>query len=171
MNALATRSAVSTAGARAQLTLATERDRAAPIVAAVDGSSASREAIDAAVRLASELNAALTFVFVRRGPPGFLGTPFFQSVLARKMTRARRVLERALRAAARAGVEADGEILEGSPQKRILEFAADRGARLVVVGSRRRKLGRSVSRAIVRAANRPVVVARGGIGSSTAKTA
>jgi nucleotide-binding universal stress UspA family protein len=87
------------------------------------------------------------------------------------MTRARRVLERALRAAARAGVEADGEILEGSPQKRILEFAADRGARLVVVGSRRRKLGRSVSRAIVRAANRPVVVARGGIGSSTAKTA
>jgi hypothetical protein len=51
----------------------------------------------------------------------------------------------------RAGVEADGEILEGSPQQSILEFAAARGARLVVVGSRGRKLGRNVPGAIVRA--------------------
>jgi nucleotide-binding universal stress UspA family protein len=151
MNALATRSALSPAEARTQLTLVAQRDRAAPIVAAVDGWSASRDTIDAAVRLASELNTALTFVFVRRGPPGFLGTPFFQRGLSRKMARARRVLDRALRAAARAGVEADGEILEGSPQQRILEFAAARGARLVVVGSRGRKLGRNVPGAIVRA--------------------
>jgi nucleotide-binding universal stress UspA family protein len=134
---------------------------AAPIVAAVDGSSASGQAVDAAVRLAVELNAALTFVYVRRGPLGFLGKPVFQRRLTAKMARARQVLDRALGAATRAGVTAEAEILEGSPRKRITEFAGDRGARFVVVGSRRRKFGSSVSRAIVRSANRPVVVASG----------
>jgi nucleotide-binding universal stress UspA family protein len=52
-------------------------------------------------------------------------------------------------------------ILEGSPRRRIPEFARDRGARLVVVGSRARRLGRSVSSGVVRTAGRPVVVAKG----------
>jgi nucleotide-binding universal stress UspA family protein len=102
------------------------------------------------------------FVYVRRGPAGFLGTPIFQRRLTAEMARARRALARALRAAARAGVDAEGEIVEGSPHKRILEFARDRGASLIVVGSRERKRSRSVSRAVVRAAQGPVVVARGG---------
>jgi nucleotide-binding universal stress UspA family protein len=171
MTALATRSPVSAGSDRPQLTLASPQDRAAPIVAAIDDSSASRHTIDAAVRLALDLNATLTFVYVRRGPPGFLGTPVFERRLTAKMAQARRVLDRALRAAARAGVEAEAEILEGSPRKRILEFAGDHGARLVVVGSRRRKFSRSVSCAIVRAANRPVVVARGGTASCAAPAA
>jgi nucleotide-binding universal stress UspA family protein len=58
-------------------------------------------------------------------------------------------------------VEPDGEILEGAPRRRIVEFARSRGARFVVVGSRRRKLGRSISRGVARAAGRPVVVAQG----------
>jgi hypothetical protein len=78
------------------------------------------------------------------------------------MAEARRVIDRAVRHAARAGIEAEGEILEGSPRKRIVEFANDRSARLIVVGSRRHRLGRSVSRAVVRAARRPVLVARQG---------
>jgi len=154
MTALAARSPMPTRDGRSQ------PRSTAPIVAAVDDSSASGQAVDAAVRLAKELKAGLTFVYVRRGPPGLLGTPVFERRLAAKMERARRVLDRALRSAARAGVEAEAEILEGSPQKRITEFAGDRGARLVVVGSRRRKFGRSVSSRILRAANRPVVVAR-----------
>jgi nucleotide-binding universal stress UspA family protein len=76
------------------------------------------------------------------------------------MTRARRVLDRALAVAANASVPAEGEILEGSPRRRIPEFARDRGARLIVVGSRGRKLRQSVSRAVIRAAERPVIVAR-----------
>jgi nucleotide-binding universal stress UspA family protein len=75
------------------------------------------------------------------------------------MDRARRVLRRALRAAARAGVEAEGEILEGSPGKRILELARQRNAKLVVVGSRRRPFSRSVSSTVLRSAEAPVVVA------------
>lgn len=136
--------------------------RTTPIVAAVDGSSASKAAIETAVKLAVELNAQLVFVYVRRGPARFFGKPVFQRRLTAEMSRARRVLARALRAAARAGVNAEGEILEGSPHKRIPEFARDRGAKLIVVGSRGRKRSRSVSRSVVRAAGGPVVVtARG----------
>jgi len=143
---------------RPRLTLV--QDRVAPIVVAVDGSTASRHAVDAAVRLAAKLNAPLTFVYVRRGPPGFLGTPVFERRLTKELAEARRVIDGALLRAARAGVAAEGEILEGSPRKRIVEFAGDRNARLLVVGSRRRRLGRSVSSAVVRAARRPVLVAR-----------
>lgn len=133
----------------------------APIVAAVDRSTASRIAIGEAVSLARELDAPVVFVYVRAGPAGFLGAPVYQRHLTEEMTRARRVLDRALTVAGGAGVHAVAEILEGSPKRRIAEFARDRNARLVVVGSRKRRFGRSVSRGVVRAAGRPVVVARG----------
>jgi nucleotide-binding universal stress UspA family protein len=139
----------------------TRESSAAPIVAAVDASSESRAAVEAAVQLGGDLKAPILFVHVRRGPAGFLGAPVYQRRLTAKTERARRVLDRALRAAARAGIKAEGEILEGSPRRRIAEFARDRGARLVVVGSRRRKVGRSVSSGVVRSAGRPVVVAHG----------
>ena len=133
----------------------------APIVAAVDHSAASRSAIGEAVRLGRELDAPIVFAYVRRGPAGYLGAPVYQRLLTKAMERARRVLDRALDVAASAGVNAEAEILEGSPRRRIPEFAHDRDARLVVVGSRKRRLGPSVSSAIVRAAGRPVVVAKG----------
>ena len=131
-----------------------------PIVAAVDGSAASRAAIGEAVRLATELSTSVVFAYVRRGPAGFFGTPVYQRRLTKEMTRARRVLDRALAVAEKAGVPADAEILEGSPLRRIPEFARDRGARLIVVGSRGRKLRQSVSTAVIRTAERPVIVAR-----------
>jgi nucleotide-binding universal stress UspA family protein len=138
-----------------------EHQNVAPIVAAVDGSAASRAAIGEAVRLGAELDAPIVFVSVRRGPAGFFGSPVYQRRLTREMARARHVLDRAVAVAASAGVSAEGEILEGSPRRRISEFARDRGARLVVLGSRKRKLGRSVSGGVVRTAASPVVVARG----------
>jgi nucleotide-binding universal stress UspA family protein len=131
-----------------------------PIVAAVDGSTASRTAIGEAVRLAVELVAPIVFVYVRRGPAGFFGAPVYQRRLTKEMARAGRALDRALAVADSAGVPAEGEILEGSPRRRISEFARDRGARLIVVGSRRRKLRRSVSTGVIRTAGRPVIVAR-----------
>jgi nucleotide-binding universal stress UspA family protein len=147
-------------------TLATDESRllsdrnVAPIVAAVEGSAASRAAIGEAVRLAIELSAPIVFVYVRRGPAGFFGTPVYQRRLTAEMARARRVLDRALAVADSAGVPAEGEILEGSPRRRISEFAHERSARLIVVGSRPRKLGQSVSTGVIRSAGRPVIVAR-----------
>jgi len=134
-------------------------DTSPPIVAAVDGSPASRAAVREAVRLGLELDARIVFVHVRRGPTGLLGAPFFQRRLSRGMALARRVLDGAVAVAAGAGVRADAEILEGSPTQRIPEFARDRDARLVVVGSRRFRLGPSVSSGIVRAGRKPVLVA------------
>jgi nucleotide-binding universal stress UspA family protein len=131
-----------------------------PIVAAVDGTEASQGAVDEAVRLGNDLDAPVVFVHVRRGPSSLFGEPVYQQRLTKKMARARGTLERAVAAAARAGVPAEGEILEGSPTTRIREFARDRGARLVVVGSRKRRLGRSVSSGVVRSAERPGGVAR-----------
>ena len=132
----------------------------APIVAAVDGSAASRAAVGEAVRLAVELSAPIVFVYVRRGPASVFGAPVYQRRLTAEMARARRVLDRALAVADSAGVPAEDEILEGSPTRRISEFARDRSARLIVVGSRPRKLGQSVSTGVIRSAGRPVIVAR-----------
>ena len=137
----------------------TPQGPAPPILAAVDGSPASTAAVETAVRLGVDLGASVVFVYVRRGPASFLGAPVYQRRLTAEMARARNVLDRALRAAAWNRVAAEAEILEGSPRKRIVEFARDRGAGMVVLGRRPRRLGRSVSRAVVRAARRPVVVA------------
>ena len=144
---------------------ATEKDTRAlregsvpPIVAAVDGSAASRAAVVEAVRLAAELSAPIVFVYVRRGPPGFFGAPVYQRRLTAKLARARQVLHEALVVADGAGVPAETEVLEGSPRQRISEFARARGARLIVVGSPRRKLGPSVSTGVIRTAGMPVTV-------------
>jgi nucleotide-binding universal stress UspA family protein len=139
-----------------------EGQAAEPIVAAVDASAASRAAVEEAVVLAAELEAPLVFTYVRRAPTGVFGRPVYQQRLTSENERARGVLDRALGIANTAEVEAEAEILEGSPGQRIVEFARDRNAQLVVVGSRRRRFGPSVARAVIRAADRPVVVARSG---------
>jgi len=136
-----------------------ESTPAAPLVAAVDESPASLTAVEEAITLARELGAPLVFVYVRRGPRGYIGAPFYQQQLAGEMARARRTLDRALDFAAAAGIEAEAEILEGNPRRRIVQFAHDRGAQMVILGSRRRRLGRSVARGVARTADRPVMVA------------
>ena len=132
---------------------------AAPIIVAVDGSPAAAAAVRAAVRQARELTAPLVFVYVRRGPWSALGEPYYQRRLDAEMRAGRRALNDALAIAERAGVPATGEQLAGSPARRVVEFARLRGARLVVLGSRRRRLGMSVSRQVIRSADRPVLVA------------
>lgn len=132
----------------------------APVVVAVDNSSAARAAVHDGVRMARELDAPVVFVYARRGPGATLGEPYYQRRLDREIKAGRRALDHALAVAKRAGVPATGEELHGRPARRVGELARMRGAQLVVVGSRRRLLGRSVSREVVRAADRPVLVAR-----------
>ncbi len=147
----------SRSGAETIRPLRSEPD-AAPIVVAVDNSRAAAAAVRAAVRLAHELTAPLVCIYVRRGPSAALGEPYYQRRLDAEMRAGRRVLHDALAVAQRAGVPATGEQLAGNPARRVVEFARLRGARLVVLGSRRRLLGRSVSRDVIRAADRPVLV-------------
>jgi nucleotide-binding universal stress UspA family protein len=138
----------------------------APVVAAVDASATGAEAARTAIAAARRLGAPVVFVYVRRGPSSILGEPYYQRRLDAEMAAAKRTLGAALAAAERAGVAASGEELDGSPARRLLEFARLRGARLVVLGSRRRRFGRSVSRSVIRAADRPVLVAGGPVSAT-----
>jgi nucleotide-binding universal stress UspA family protein len=133
---------------------------AKPVVVAVDDSSAAESAIRDGVRLASDLDAPVVFVYVRRGPSAALGDPYHQRRLDAEMRIGDRAIEAGLAAARRAGVPASGEQLHGKPAATLEEFARLRGAQFIVVGARRRRLARSVSRALIRRASRPVLVAR-----------
>jgi nucleotide-binding universal stress UspA family protein len=141
------------------MTTLTPSAAVAPIVAAVDDSVPSRAAVEDAVDLAAELDVPLVFLYVRRGPADVFGGSVYKRRLAAELEQARRVLDRALRIADGAEVRAEAVILEGPPAQRIVEFARDRGAQLVVVGSERPRLRRSVAQAVARGADRPVVVA------------
>lgn len=71
-----------------------------------------------------------------------------------------RAIAAGIAAARRAGVPARGEQLYGKPARRLEEFARLRDAQFIVVGARRRRLAKSVSSALIRRADRPVLVAR-----------
>jgi nucleotide-binding universal stress UspA family protein len=131
-----------------------------PVVVAVDDSPASEVAVRDGVRLAGGLAAPVVFVYVRRGPSATLGEPYYQRRLDAEMRIGDRAIAAGIAAARRADVRATGEQLHGAPARRLEEIARLRDARLIVVGARRRWLARSVSRAVVRRADRPVVVAR-----------
>jgi nucleotide-binding universal stress UspA family protein len=131
-----------------------------PVVVAVDDSPAAEAAVRDGVRLAGDLAAPVVFVYVRRGPSAALGEPYHQRRLDAEMRIGDRAIGAGLAAANRAGVPASGEQLHGPPARRLAEFARLRRARFIVVGARRRRLGRSVSRAMIRRTERPVLVAR-----------
>jgi nucleotide-binding universal stress UspA family protein len=130
----------------------------APIVVGVDGSSRDQAAARTAVSMAWRLSAPVVFVYVRRGPASVLGEPYYQRRLTAEIFAGRRALGDALAMAERVGVAASGEQLAGSPARRLLEFARLRGARMLVMGSRRRRFGRSVSRRVIADSDRPVLV-------------
>jgi nucleotide-binding universal stress UspA family protein len=133
---------------------------ARPVVVAVDDSPAAEAAVRDGVRIAGELTAPVVFVYVRRGPSAALGKPYYQRRLDTEMRIGDRAIAAGIAAARRAGVPATGEQLHGEPARQLEEFARLRDAQLIVVGARRRWLARSVSRALIRRADRPVVVAR-----------
>jgi nucleotide-binding universal stress UspA family protein len=132
---------------------------ARPVVVAVDDSSAAEAGVRDGVRLASDLAAPVVFVYVRRGPSAALGEPYYQRRLDAEMASGGRALTDALAVAEEAGVPATGEQLAGNPARRVVEFARLRGARLVVLGSRKGRLRRGVARSAIRSADRPVLVA------------
>jgi nucleotide-binding universal stress UspA family protein len=108
------------------------------IVCRVGRSAASRRAAGAAIELARMCECSLVLVYVRGRPSSIWGAPFYQRRLSRETRRAQNALERVVRLAVDAGVEVDTEIIEGSARTGVVDFAAARGARLVVGAHRLR---------------------------------
>lgn len=137
--------------------------RERPLVVATDGSPSAEAAAAAAVELARDLETTPIFAAVHRAPAPILGEPFYQRQLSESQGAARAALDQASETAERAGVAAEYELLAGDPVEQILRLAASRDAKLIVVGSRGLGLVGSiilgsVSRELVRRADRPVVV-------------
>jgi nucleotide-binding universal stress UspA family protein len=132
-----------------------------PIIIATDGSEGAEAAAAAGARVA-RMHATSTVLVYVRPSLGALGEPYYQEKLSEQMAHARVALDRAQELVAQEGVEAEEEILE-SAADRVVQFARDRNAPLIVVGSR--GLGAvagavlgSVSSAIIHLSDRPVLV-------------
>ncbi len=134
------------------------------ILVATDGSENGRYALEEAVELAAAAGAKLTIVYVRHAPLPMLGDPVYQRSLSADLRHANETVAIAAGVAHTAGVEAEAEVLEGDPAKRIVELARQRDVDLIVVGSRglggfAGTLLGSVSRDVLHHADRPVLVA------------
>ena len=136
------------------------------ILAAVDGSAASADALDMALWLAHETGAAVTAIAVSPLLPlplrGGTATAVTRGWDERKPED---VLEAARQRAAHAGLQIDALVSSGEPAAAICAAAEQLDADLVVVGSRGRgsvsaALLGSVSRDIVTRASRPVLVVK-----------
>jgi nucleotide-binding universal stress UspA family protein len=141
------------------------RDPKKRFIVAVDGSEGSSAAIEDAVALARQMDAALTFVHVRKPPSSALGHPYYERQVSHDLQKGRRVIAEAIRAAAEAGIECDGDIFAGDAADEIVSIADNRRVDLIVIGSRGRgalagALLGSVSREVVQHANVPVLVAK-----------
>ncbi|WP_435347575.1 universal stress protein [Haloarchaeobius sp. HRN-SO-5] len=131
----------------------------------VDGSPESEAAVERAVRIAEQDDAALTFLHVV--DTAVLGLDArVEAIIDNLEAEAQRLLEEAVEEAHAVGIEpVDRRIESGSPAETILDVADETGADLVVVGSHGRTgldrflLG-SVSERVVRRAPVSVLVVR-----------
>ena len=108
------------------------------IVIATDGSADALAAVKEGVSLAQRLDAPVTFVCVRTPPASIFAEPLHPGAIDQEMTRARRAVDEAMRVAIDAEVDADYEIVDGSPVEAVLDVARNMDAWLIVVGSRGR---------------------------------
>ena len=138
------------------------------IVVGVDGSEDSIRAVAFAGRLATETGAGLTVVYVRHIPTGYYGPPL--EVESPELERhyrhvERRVARRVVEALMPLTVPWDLEVGKGNVADEVQRVAHERGADLIVVGTRGqgpigRLLGGSVSTRVVHHADLPVLVVR-----------
>ena len=130
------------------------------IVVGVDGSEDNIQAVAFAGRLAKETGACLTVVYVQHLP--VVGPPELER--NHRMAE-RRVARRVVKALMPLSVPWDLEVGGGDVAEEVQRVARERGADLIVVGTRGhgpvgRLLGGSVSTRVVHHADRPVLVVR-----------
>ena len=133
------------------------------ILIGVDGSTGSVRAVEHGLELAATMGAAALFVFVRQPPVPILDSPYYQRCVTGELEHAEDALARAHARARECGVPAESAILEGNAAHEIVELARIRDVDLIVVGTRGLAavddgVVGGVSRTVVHAAGRPVLV-------------
>ena len=140
-----------------------------PIICGVDGSPGGRRAVTTARELAEQLQARLVLVHVvpPRPPMVLAAVPIGAHPVATaqmaELSRADADAAFASVADESAGTDAEQVTMHGYPADRLSALADARGARLIVVGNRRRGPARtallgSVSQELAAGASRPVVI-------------
>jgi universal stress protein A len=140
------------------------------ILVPTDFSDTSDAALSYARTLADSLGASLHLVHVFDDPYGDalvaeMNASVYESMRATEMTQARRRLLRRLPPADRKQFQASTAIVTGAPAEAIVDYAADRGMDLIVMGTHGRSgfahllLG-SVAEQVVRTAKCPVLTVR-----------
>lgn len=119
------------------------------VLVATDGSAAGKRATEVALALAEQCDAAVDVVHVLEDADRTAGD--------------RGVLDDAAATAADTDLAVETHALEGDPAERIVAFAADRGADLLVLGRRGRsglgeRLLGSVTERVLRSTHRSVLV-------------
>jgi nucleotide-binding universal stress UspA family protein len=131
------------------------------ILVGVDGSDESRLAFAAAMERAGPRD-SVAVVHARPPVSEWLGWPYAQRVLEDRVLEGERILDELRASAAAWDARASFEQHEGHPADVLARVAALRDADEIVVGARRlgwlRALVTSVSRALLRGADRPVLV-------------
>jgi nucleotide-binding universal stress UspA family protein len=135
------------------------------ILIAVDGSDGSRAAVETGVELGRPAASIATVVCVTHAPLPIVADPYYHQALVSEAIDARRTVDEATATLSRAGIEVESEIRDGDPADEIVALARERDVDVIVVGSRGlgtlgELLAGSVSAAVVRRADRPVLVAK-----------
>jgi nucleotide-binding universal stress UspA family protein len=140
-----------------------------PIMLATDGSSTAAEAAKSAIELAGAFDAPLLIVSVwdiTYEPIGVGFGPILPDIDRIGHEQAQKIVEEAAEPARAAGLDVELLTRRGRPVEQICTIAAERGARLIVVGSHgwgavRRALFGSVSTGVLHHARQPVLVVPG----------
>lgn len=129
------------------------------ILLATDGSRASLEATEYAIRLAKTTGAELCALNALYSELSFKKSR--EDALREQKTKGKEILAEVMEMAGKTGVKATDVIIEGPPWIKIVEEAKNKGCDLIVVGSKGEGiLIGSVAEKVVREASCPVLVAK-----------
>ncbi|GAD53664.1 universal stress protein [Halarchaeum acidiphilum MH1-52-1] len=132
------------------------------VLVPIDGSDVSEEAFEHAIGLAKQYGATLHIVHTV--DPDTLPTSVSSISLEEEFEEmGEDLVERAREEAEDEGLTVETEIVSGSPEKHIVDYAAEHGIDLIVIGTHGRRgldrvLSGSVTEKVVRNADVPVLV-------------
>lgn len=106
------------------------------IILAFDGSDSANAALAHTKELARICGAKVFVVNAFQSIPNIEGDDWVQKAVVAGTSRGETLVNAALKSLAAAGVDAEGEVLEGPPARAIIRVARTRDADLIVMGNR-----------------------------------